>query len=471
MTVRSSGSFSEAEITAITLRFLKNYYRNRLREGDVEISADARGRGGIVADGFLSYPVPGGGWFVATFEATSYDTRYEVRFSRRKGLLLADNMVVALWGTAVGGVFNYARQWVNIKTYGPILPWLVFICVFIIIFFAFRMWAVSLRRYRAIQAVEQFKKYHSDEQWMAVAHDVFNGTNDPHYVELRHQCIRYGFGLLIIDDKGHPGIQLTPAREDVFAGRRQTVQFFSRQGLSKSISFLSAQPWFKSMQESIERVAMPLEPYIRPVFRIYYWRHWAACLAAFTLIAAIWYREFDAWTNRNVIPKVYAEEVLQQMRQYPEESAGYQIDTPLFQQPLFVKDKISYLDEWLAAQGEEEKFLKESPRNAVLKEGEAMPEFMDCSFFNDLNRPAFLLLDAVYPDVAAATLRIEQIHAYGIPCGSLWLGCLEPKNQRFLVYFGSVFSNEKEALELQNTLLRKKIPAHNEDFLSIKVLR
>jgi hypothetical protein len=469
--VKNISSLSEAEITAITLRFLKNYYRSRLRDGDVEISADARGKGGIVADGFLSYPISGGGWFVATFESTSYDTRHEVRYFHRKDRLLADNMVVALWATAVGGMFNYGQQWINIKTYGPILPWVLFICVFIIIFFAFRIWAVSRRRYRAIQAVEQFKKYHSDEQWMAVARDVFYGSVDPHYIELRHQCIRYGFGLLLIDDKGKVVIQITPARDEVFEGRRQTVQFFSRQGLSKRIASISEQTWFKSVQDRVERVGGPLESFFQSLFRLPYKRQWAASIAALILIASIWYREFDAWTNRNVIPKLYAEEVLQRVRKFPEEPAGYRIDTPLFEQPAFVGDKIAYLDEWLAAKVEERLFFKDSPRNAVLKEVEYIAEFMDCSFLRALSRPAFLLVDAIYPDVEAATLRVEQIQSLGIPCGSIWLGCVDENSDSFLVYFGDFFSKEKDAAALGNEIKNRELSGTGDDFLSVKVWR
>lgn len=471
MIVQDSGSHNEGEITAITLRFLRKYYRNRLRDGDVEISADARGKGGIVADGFLTYPVPGGGWFVATFESTSLDTRHEVRFSRRKGLLFADNMTVAMWGTAIGGALNYTQGWVSIKTYGPILPWGMFFSVFTILFFTFRMWAIPWRRYRVIQAVEQFKRYHSDEQWMAVGHDVFNGTLDPYYLELRHQCIRYGFGLLIIDHQGQVRIQLTPSREDVFAGQRKLVQFFSRQGLSRSIASLSDHTWFKNLEEGVNRVTAPLEPYLRSAFRREYLRQWAACIAAFLIITAIWYREFDVWTNRNVIPKIYAEEVIQKARAFPKEQEGYRLDTPFFEPPAFSADKVSYLDEWSAEQAEELQFLTQSPRNAVFADGAAGLDYQDCSFFQKSKSPGFVVVDAIYRDVESSMLRVEQLQEAGVLCGSVWLGCLNIQSSGFLVYFGKVFANEKEAKGHANQLRESKIAHSGKDFLTVKVLR
>jgi hypothetical protein len=130
---------SEQEIKDIMLRFLKRHYRNRQRNGETEIASDARGKGGILADGYLSFPKPGGGWFVATFEATSYETRQEVRFTQRRGLLFWDNLVVALWGTAIGGGFNITQQWLPIKKHGPALPLVMLFSVLLGLFFLIRM--------------------------------------------------------------------------------------------------------------------------------------------------------------------------------------------------------------------------------------------------------------------------------------------------------------------------------------------
>ena len=61
---------TESDVKKVTLRFLKHYYRFRPRSRDAFISADMRGMGGIVADGYLGFPQDDGQLFIATFEAT-----------------------------------------------------------------------------------------------------------------------------------------------------------------------------------------------------------------------------------------------------------------------------------------------------------------------------------------------------------------------------------------------------------------
>ena len=56
--------------------------------------------------------------------------------------------------------------------------------------------AKGFPRYRYIYAVEQFKKYHADEQWVAIGEDVFENPNDKYLKELKKQCVYNGFGLI-----------------------------------------------------------------------------------------------------------------------------------------------------------------------------------------------------------------------------------------------------------------------------------
>ena len=106
---------SENDIKQTTLRFLKAYYRYRQREGGTTVSSDMRGAGGIIADGFLSYPKPGGEIFHATFEATSQDTRDEVRFKIQKRRLQWDAIAVASLAAAVLFIAGNVEQLFNFK--------------------------------------------------------------------------------------------------------------------------------------------------------------------------------------------------------------------------------------------------------------------------------------------------------------------------------------------------------------------
>ncbi len=82
----------------------------------------------------------------------------------------------------------------------------------------------SLARYRYIYAIEQFKQFHADEQWVAFAVNTFSGTDldrretrrGRHYLrELKKQCIRYGIGLLEVEDRQTARIIYSPSRADL----------------------------------------------------------------------------------------------------------------------------------------------------------------------------------------------------------------------------------------------------------------
>ncbi len=470
MNVEPAGTLSEQEIKAITLRFLKRYYRNRLRAGEVEVSADVRGKGGIIADGFLTYPKPGGAWFVATFEATSFDTREEVRFSQRRDLLLWDNLVFALWGTAFGGAFNLAKELAPIKKVGPLLPWVMFLSLFTLLFFGFRLIASHWRRYRYIYAVEQFKQYHSDEQWISVGQDVFREVYDPHFEELRRQCIRFGFGLLVIDMKRVPHIHLTPSREDVFEGRRRIVQLLSDNQLRRRMQNLADKEWIRQFQGKLAGALTPLTPQWLSRFQLKHPRHWVAAAAAIAIIVFVWYKEYNAWMNRRVMPKVYAEEVTIQARKYPKEPPGYRLDTPAFWPAPFQDDRISYLDEWLEDRLAEKNARRNAERNAIAVEDGLGVTYYDCSRFRNFNGVRFILLDAVYPNFESAALRVEQLQIDGVQGGSMWLGCFDDRTREFAVFFGQIFNTPQEALRLAQELERLRSDGSTKDFLTVKAI-
>ena len=56
-------------------------------------------------------------------------------------------------------------------------------------------------RYRSIFAIEQFKQYYADEQWVAIGKDTFSEEEDHFFQELKKQCVYNGFGLLSMDDE------------------------------------------------------------------------------------------------------------------------------------------------------------------------------------------------------------------------------------------------------------------------------
>ena len=174
-------SLDEHDITQITLRFLKSHYRQRQREGATMLSSDLRGAGGIIADGFLSFRQMEGEDFRATVEATSRASQDEVLFKLRRSLLRWDSAAAAAAVLATTFSVLYVEHLLPLKQY-PLVAWgALLIVAFILTSPVFYLVLSPLRRYRYIYAVEQFKQYYADEQWVAIAEDVFPNYHDDRY--------------------------------------------------------------------------------------------------------------------------------------------------------------------------------------------------------------------------------------------------------------------------------------------------
>lgn len=469
MNILSTGTLSEQEITEITLLFLKRYYRNRLRQGEMDISSNVRGAGGIIADGFLKYDKGDGTHFVATFEATSFETREEVRFTHRRNLLFWDGVVFALWGTAVGGGVNISQQLIPIKTHGPILPLVMLLCTFTALFFSFLIIAGYWRRYREIYAIEQFKQYHMNEQWVAVGKDVFRQDYDPHLEELRRQCIKHGFGLLLIDLVKRVHTHITPSREDTFDGRRRVVQMLSGKQFLNRMQNTADKEWIRRFQGRLARAMPPNTPEWLKRFRPRRPRHHLAAILALVFILAIWYREYDAIRLRKVAPEEYEREVVKQARQFPKDPPGYRLDTPFFPPLPFQGDRISYLDEWLRDREYSVQAL--ALRNVIGNQDGRGVTLYDCARFRNFKGVKFILIDEIYPDFESAMFRVKHLQADGHQAGSLWLGCFIENSDEFAVFFGSLFNTAREAQRLAEKLEPLRSERRSKDFLTVKAIK
>ena len=100
-------SQSENNIKRSALQFLKMYYRNRPRSGETSIDLNQKTESGIIADGILFFPKENGDKFLAAVEATSFDTRDEVKYQLQRSLLLWDCIMVASAATALMALFGH----------------------------------------------------------------------------------------------------------------------------------------------------------------------------------------------------------------------------------------------------------------------------------------------------------------------------------------------------------------------------
>ncbi len=118
-------ALSENNIKRVALSFLKSYYRYRPRAGQSNVQLNMRAAGGVIVDGYLSFPQEESRDFVATVEATSYMTRDEVRYKLHRERIIWDGLVVGLGLTALGFTIAHVAGDISIPNMGGWLPWLL----------------------------------------------------------------------------------------------------------------------------------------------------------------------------------------------------------------------------------------------------------------------------------------------------------------------------------------------------------
>lgn len=229
---------TEDDIKRAFLPHLKEFYRYRYeyRPESMHAALDNVSAGGLVADGMLSFRKDDGSPFVCTYEATSADKAEEVKFSL--------NVVYFTWDCLAFGAVVAAISYG--AAYALRLPWLVGLqwagnlgfvlgtglIGFLGWYFTMREW----RKYRYIYAIEQFKRYFADEQWIALADDVFPAPTDPYLQELKSQCVYHGFGLALVSHKGAVRVLVAPSRLGIFGKDRRMAQWVTQRDWYRTMS-------------------------------------------------------------------------------------------------------------------------------------------------------------------------------------------------------------------------------------------
>ncbi|NJN35242.1 MAG: hypothetical protein HC817_14330 [Saprospiraceae bacterium] len=164
---------SEDSIKRATLAFLKTYYKFRPRNGETVVSEDRMHSSGIIVDGYLEFPNENGSPFVATFESTSSFSSSEVRFSLQRQQLLWDSLAVSSILTLTVMLTLWFEELWSVTQMGWVFTFMAITTLMTIFVIIFHFLCRKAGRYRYIYAIEQFKQYHADEQWIAVGYDVF----------------------------------------------------------------------------------------------------------------------------------------------------------------------------------------------------------------------------------------------------------------------------------------------------------
>jgi len=227
---RHRPGLTEDEVKRRFIPFLRNFYRQRFEPlpGSEAVELDNVGEGGLVADGKMTFRKTDGSYFTCTYEATSRDKSEEVKYALNEIYLAWDAAAFGAIATAVLYAIFYAtrRIWLiglHLEGNLGLIIGLALITA-LLWFFLLRNW----RKYRYIFAIEQFKRYQADEQWVAIAEDVFPSPTDPYLLELRNQCVFSGFGLAVVSAENGVRALANPSRLGIYGEDRHITHWVTR---------------------------------------------------------------------------------------------------------------------------------------------------------------------------------------------------------------------------------------------------
>jgi len=483
-------ALKENEIARTALGFLKVHYRQRNRIGHTELSSDLRGAGGIVADGFLRYPMKGGKFFMATVEATSEASKEEVRYKIQRELVSWDAAAIASVAIAVSFAVAYLEYELNIRflTYAGTLLTLIIIAA--LLYGAFRIFLSNKRRYRYIYAIEQFKQYYADEQWIALAEDVFpkpveneqelrfdpkapspsdpyteleRRRNDsskepqhPEYQELRRQCIQNGIGLLMVPREGPPVIKITPSREDLFKNKRKRVRLFSQEEIARFASMDNYPEWMRGFRA--DNLLRFQKKYKYQLF---------VCLLSALIVGAVFYKDSLIVEEIVVDYEAYVAEMeaLMQKNRDLSEPIFYYVDTPYVWPRPIRQDVSSYalnlgleVDNTRTEPPNIRKYRRDRSQEGFVTIPDGMEELIryDCARLYNLQTVSYIVQVDTYGSFEETAQRIGQLRQYGFDCNGLLLECFDEQESGYAVYFGLIFrdlGDAQRALQTYDALL------------------
>ena len=475
---------SEKKIKRATLSFFKAYYKFRPRiAGDTIARMDVQ-KGTLIADGLYSFPISKNESFIATFEATSFDTQDEVCFQIQTKNVHWDGAALASLITAFFYSWGYASDHFTIDQIG----WFRVVClllgVFLLSFVTFRFIVKNLTRYRYIYAIEQFKKYHADEQWIAIGDDVFNGLSQRYLKELKNQCVLNGFGLIEIDQNLDSHLLITPSRQEVFGQQRDNVGLLNRDESAKRNKRNKAKDFANKIFTKVrkltgdKRAGDSLQRFRRSNIK-----QIILITLSLLIVSGVFYKEYE---NRDIIyvdEKDYQQVLSQKADKLDGDYTDYLLDTAHVRR--YNESTSSYLDiaEAENLEGQNRRTLK---RYEIIEtemlELDAYPDddqlmtvsndaenpndlggygIPDCERFHNFTGAIYLVQDNTFQSLESARRRVNTLEARNITANSIWLGCFNTNQDSYAVYYDLMYDNISQAQQAANQyeklLKRKKI--------------
>lgn len=434
--------------------------------GETIAQTDMLASNGIYADGHLSFPDEQGRIFIATFEATSSNSDYEVKYRLQKKTLFWDAIAIAalICSFTFSFVYAYKFHWIAALNGGWILSGLLFYFLIINIIYRKTLW--HLPRYRAIFAIERFKQYYADEQWIALGEDVFDNSENPYYKELKKQCVFNGFGLMSVNTEGDILLHITPARAIVYGKKRPKVTFISK--ILENKVTQKAVTWTQGIRQNI-----PLDESVLMKYHSPFNRQISISIISAVLCIGIFYKFIQATTPNDMVDKATVKAIEKGEKiLYPEPAAI----PDSMHYVAFHKKEIAYTPTAQAPSDSNTDEQNEGIKDELTTKGGATEDgvylnnqgqltYYDCARLQ-LDGNNFIIQESVQPDLFAAQKRIAQLQQQGIAANCVWLGCFSRADLRYSVFIDLIYQN-KSNISARLDAIKKSLDAKGLQSLKI----
>jgi hypothetical protein len=451
----------EDSIKRAGIRFFKEYYKYRPRTGNTVTSLDQKTEDGIITDGMFTFIAEDGSPFMATLEATSSDTREEVLFRRQEKLLAWDSAVYTTFFAVILFVLSHYYDWVTVNKDGWVVVLFFLFSALMGGFFLFKSLIGGFQRYRYIYAIEQFKKYHADEQWIAIADDLFDDNNSIYLKELKTQCVRNGFGLITVNQEEIAQHLITPSRQEVFGKTRVSKHFQTRDQYMKYSKTEKVMGYWNRLISKItgERSKTSMSRYQRS-----FSSQILLCLVAFFILCGIFYKEALKAPLTYVNEKGYEKNLIIIAEKAQPETSDYIVDTPFVDR---INNKVKpYLEEVSQNADDDDENWEAEIAKYFDDSGERHPEIYissedgkflsyDCERFLNYSGTKYLIQEGAYNNINDVKKQLIRLKKKGIHANYLWTGCFNDQVEEFIIFIDFLFDDKREAGLISKNLQRR----------------
>lgn len=402
---------SEQQLAAIGLNYLRGHYNNYLHQLSVIIEPEQKAFQGIIIDGSLTIPLPNGNKHVATIEASDLEKKNEVTYVilRRKKWMdaFAFGSVMTFFWLLLDHIFDIFFHHITDGFWSKLAAatgLLLFFMLFYYIVFGKRL------RYYYIYAVEQFKRYFADDQWIILSGALWNYLDFDDRNMLKRQCVKYGLGLLKAEEDGTVEMLIDAAKYDVLEGTRK----------NKFKKYI--QHWEKPLKSQNKKLAYRFIPNDIRTFII-----GAVSLTATLLL--VLYEGYEAQKQIYVQEDRY-EKHLQSLSYGPEADYFYldaqyypyqNIQMPQYKETLSDMSKNLFVSNW----------------NKIL--------LYDCHRINMQEAPFYILQIDWFENKTALLQQMKLYQNKKIILNGLWMGCRYDYADYYVMFTGPFFTSFEQA--------------------------